>query len=244
MASAVPRSALEDLRTRRLRGLALVAFVAAVWLAGALYCSGYEQLARGIDNWPGSLWWSAAAVLPWLALFEWSKSERGKAATRAPLHLAAAIVVTAALSLGVEAGVDALLGHATAPIALSLMRRLPAVAAAVVLILWSRAGQPAQIAAGDENLTAMAGSIDWIGAADNYVELHIGGRMVMRRTTMRAAERALAPLGFVRIHRRFLVNGARIADIAGPPGDLRVRLASGAELPAGRAYAANLSAIA
>ena len=78
--------------------------------------------------------------------------------------------------------------------ALALMRRLAGRRQrALVLILWARAGarrsspQPA-----DDSLAALAGSIDWVAAADNYVELHIGGRVTMRRMTMREAERALA----------------------------------------------------
>ena len=57
---------------------------------------------------------------------------------------------------------------------------------------------------------------------------------------MRDAERALGPRGFVRIHRRYLVNRGRIANILGTNGDRIVQLASGAELPVGRAFAANL----
>ena len=61
----------------------------------------------------------------------------------------------------------------------------------------------------------------------------------MRRMTMRQAERILAPHGFIRIHRRFLVNRARI-DRLGNDGERVIRLADGGELPVGRAFAANL----
>jgi DNA-binding LytR/AlgR family response regulator len=59
--------------------------------------------------------------------------------------------------------------------------------------------------------------------------------------TMRDAEEALRGRGFVRIHRRFMVNRDRIAAIAGSNGDRVVRLADGTELGVGRAFAPNLS---
>ena len=91
----------------------------------------------------------------------------------------------------------------------------------------------------DPELEALAGSIDWLAAADNYVELRIGGRVTMRRMTMRQAERSLAGRGFVRIHRRYLVNRNRIVEVRGN-GDKSVRLSCGVELPVGGRYAANL----
>ncbi|MEO7655612.1 MAG: hypothetical protein ABIS23_08005, partial [Sphingomicrobium sp.] len=62
MASAAPPASLDRLRVRPLRGGLLAGVAAAVWLAGALYCSGYELLSSGLDNWPKSLLWAAAAV--------------------------------------------------------------------------------------------------------------------------------------------------------------------------------------
>lgn len=86
-----------------------------------------------------------------------------------------------------------------------------------------------------------AGSIDWIAAADNYIELQIGQRTLIRRMTLRAAERELASFEFVRIHRRYLINRRRIEVVAGTNGDRRARIA-GSELPIGRRYAARLDA--
>ena len=241
MARVAPHPLIERLRSEPLRGPALIAAILIVWVAGAAYCSGYEALRSGVDNWPGSLLWSAAAVLPWLALFEWSKTVAGRRTTRLPLRLAIALVATAAASLGIEFEIDALSGGQMATLALSLLRRLPAAGACLLLILWSRAGLAAdRAAAGDDSLSAMAQSIDWVSAADNYVELHIAGRTMMRRMTMRQAEQTLAAHGFIRIHRRFLVNRARIDRCAGD-GERVIRLAGGGELPVGRAFAANLT---
>ena len=229
---------LERLRSERLRGAPLVVVTLVVWLAGAFYCSGYEALSTGLDNWPGSLWWSAAAVLPWLALFEWSKSAAGQRLTGSWSRLAIALCATAAASLLLEYAVNALTASSQTPLALALMRRLPAIGTSFVLILWAQAASAGEREA-DPELEALAGSIDWLAAADNYVELRIGGRVTMRRMTMRQAERSLAGRGFVRIHRRYLVNRNRIVEVRGN-GDRSVRLSCGVELPVGGRYAANL----
>ena len=76
-------------------------------------------------------------------------------------------------------------------------------------------------------------------AADNYVALRVEGRTAMRRMTMREAEQALSPHGFVRIHRRFLVNSSRVAELRGN-GKPFVRLTDGTELPVGQAFRDNL----
>src|SRR4051794_26470812 len=92
---------------RPLRGPALVATVLIVWLAGAAYCHGYERLLTGIDEWPGSLLWSAAALLPWLALWEWTKSTRGRAVARSIPLLIAVLVAVGLASLLLELGINA-----------------------------------------------------------------------------------------------------------------------------------------
>jgi hypothetical protein len=229
------------LRGEPLRGLALAALILLIWVTGALYCSGYEALSTGIDNWPGSLIWSAVAVLPWLALFEWSKSETGRRLTARPADLAAFLAGTAILSLSLEAVAALIEGNSRTPLALALMRRFPAVAMSLVLILWARQAKPMSAREVDAALSSLAPTIDWVSAADNYVELHIGGRVTMRRMTMAEAEQALASRGFVRIHRRYLVNRQRISAIRGN-GEKIVRLADGAELPVGKKFASNLLA--
>jgi hypothetical protein len=241
MATVPATGPLERLRTEPLRGAALAAEVLVVWIAGALYCSGYERLLSGLDNWPGSLVWSAVAILPWLALFEWSKSRAGRQIVGSPLKLVIALVLIGAVSLALARLIDFADGHST-PVALSILRRLPAAGVGLLLILWSRAAASARErdAEAEASLSSLAASIDWIEAADNYVELHIAGRTVMRRMTMHDAEQALAGRGFVRIHRRFLVNRARVQSIIGTNGDRLVRVA-GKELPVGRSYAVRLN---
>ncbi len=214
-----------------------------MWLGGAAYCHGYERLLTGATEWGGSLMWSAVAVLPWFALFEWSKLPAGSMATRRPLVLLGLVIGIAALSIIFEYGInwsnDALSDH----LGLLIMRRLPAIAAALMLIALARKAvlrrpaDPSAIA-----LENLAEAIEFVAAADNYVELHSNGRVTMRRTTLADAERALAGRGFVRIHRRYLVNRAQIIAIVGN-GDKHVRLANGTELPVGRRFAPNLPVI-
>lgn len=237
MASAAPTSLLEQFRTAPLRGNPLAGVTLAMWLAGAIYCSGYERLLSGLDNWPDSLLWSAVAVLPWLALFEWSKSEKGRQQVERRGRLALLLVTTAALSLLLEVLVNRTTGAEQASLALALLRRLPAIAFCLLLILWARAGMTKALT--DKDLPELASSIELVSAADNYIELHIGGRIVMRRMTMREAERALAGRGFVRIHRRYLVKRKRIEAVVGN-GSKKVKLTGGVELPVGSRYAANL----
>ena len=244
MATIAPRLSLGRFFFEPIRGGALVISGLAVWLAGASYCHGYQYFLTGEEtgSWSGSLTWSAIAVVPWFALFEWSKEPQGLEATRRPAMLAALVLAIAAFSIRLEYLVDFCVGDVTDRFGLLVMRRLPAIGVSVLLItLTRRAVLRRPVNPATVELGTIAKAIDWIEAADNYVELHVGGRTVMRRMTMRDAEEALRGRGFVRIHRRFMVNRDRIAAIAGSNGDRVVRLADGTELGVGRAFAPNLS---
>ena len=239
MQSTLPRL-LPDFMRAPLSGLRLIAATAAVWIAGAIYCSGYEALVRGGHNWPGSLVWSASSILPWWALFEWSKSDGGRRFLAGPARLALAIALVAVGSLLLALVILKTEGQST-PLALSIWRRLPAAAFSIVLIAWSRSGtsRPARVPpAPTQELVQIAPSVDWIEAADNYVELHLGEVVSMRRMTLAQAESALAKCGFVRIHRRFLVNWARVTALEGTGAAQVVLLANGTSLPVGRAFGA------
>lgn len=230
-----------------------VPLAAAVLTAGAAYCLGYEGLRGGIGGWPGSFLWSACAVLPWLLLFElvkrveWDRDRPLDAATVALL-----LVGTGALSVGLEFVADWLRGGRSAPIGLQLLRRLPAIAATLLLLLLARRGQRAALAAARppaspseaEALRRHADAIRWIQAADNYLELHLPGQVLMRRLTMREAATILEPLGFVRIHRSFLVNRRHVRAVVRGKGGPAVETADGALLPTGRAFSAELRRLA
>jgi hypothetical protein len=244
MASIAPRFSVGRYFFEPIRGGALVVCGLIVWLAGASYCHGYQYFLTGEESgpWSGSLMWSAIAVVPWFALFEWSKEPQGVEATRRPAMLIALVLGIAALSISLEYLIDFCLGDVTDRFGLLVMRRLPAIGVSVLLIALTRKAalrrppNPATV-----EIAAIAKAIDWVEAADNYIELHVGGRTVMRRMTMRDAAQALGSRGFVRIHRRFLVNRDRIAEVVGTNGDRVVRLVDGTELGVGRAFASNLT---
>ena len=55
--------------------------------------------------------------------------------------------------------------------------------------------------------------IDWIEAADNYVELHVGKQSHLLREKMSVLETRLAPEKFVRISRSTIVNVERLKEL-------------------------------
>jgi two-component system LytT family response regulator len=241
MASLAPRPNLLRLFFEPLRGASLFGCGMVVWLAGAAYCHGYQRLLAGTaGDWSGSLTWSAIAVVPWFALFEWSKQPQGADATRRPALLVGLVLGIAALSIALEYLVDFCIGDMSDRFGLLVMRRLPAIGVTVLLIALTRKAVLRRApSAGTVDLAAIADAIDWVEAADNYVELHSRGKVSLRRMTMREAAETLQRHDFVRIHRRFLVNRAKIRSMH-LNGKRAVVLESGAELPVGRAYEVNL----
>ena len=79
--------------------------------------------------------------------------------------------------------------------------------------------------------------IEWIEAAHNYVELHMGKETHLLRQTLNAIEARLAPDKFVRISRSTIVNLERIKELQ--PlfrGDYAVTLQNGTQLTLSRRY--------
>jgi hypothetical protein len=242
MATLAPRPSLSRFFFEPVRGAPLFVCGVVIWLLGAAYCHGYQHLRTGTaGGWTGSLSWSAIAVVPWFALFEWSKQPQGVEAMRRPAMLVALVVGIAALSIALEYTVHFCIGEVSDRFGLLVMRRLPAIGVSVLLIALTRKAvlrrppNPATI-----ELSAIAAAIDWVEAADNYVEIHSVGKVTLRRMTMQEAANSLERHGFVRIHRRFLVNKGRMVTI----GERSVRLRTGDELPVGTAFAANLRGLA
>lgn len=231
----------------------LVPLAAVVLAAGAAYCLGYEGLQGGIGGWPGSYLWSAYAVLPWLALFELVKrAEWERDRPFDPAVLALLLVGTGIFSIGLEYLVDWLRASRSAPAGLLVMRRLPAIAATLLLLLLTRrerktalaAAPPPATASEAEALRGQAESVHWIQAADNYLELHLPGRVLMLRLTMREAAAILEPEGFVRIHRSYLVNRRHVAAVVRDNGRMVVQIRDGVLLPTGRAFSAEVRRLA
>lgn len=86
--------------------------------------------------------------------------------------------------------------------------------------------------------------IDWIGAAGDYVELHVRGDVHLFETSLAALEHALPPDEFARIHRAALVRMDRVTEVRSlGRGDALVRLADGTDLRMSRRYRANLAGL-
>lgn len=87
--------------------------------------------------------------------------------------------------------------------------------------------------------------IDWIAAAENYVELHVGRACHLLQVTMATLERSLDAASFVRVHRSTIVQIARITALeATPGGEYLITLADGTTLRSGRTYADRLRTLA
>jgi two-component system LytT family response regulator len=77
--------------------------------------------------------------------------------------------------------------------------------------------------------------IDYIEAQDDYVAVHAGGRSFLKEQPLADLEGLLDPGGFVRIHRRYILNLARLAKIEMGMSDTRIAvLADGTQLPISR----------
>jgi DNA-binding LytR/AlgR family response regulator len=69
------------------------------------------------------------------------------------------------------------------------------------------------------------------------VRLHIGERSLLMRDTLANLETRLDPARFVRVHRRLIVQLARVTSAESlPAGEYVLRLASGRSIRSGRTY--------
>jgi len=83
--------------------------------------------------------------------------------------------------------------------------------------------------------------IDWVAAAGNYVELHVGPKSHLMRKTMNTVEAKLDPQRFLRIHRSAIVNVERIKELRPRRyGDHQIVLFGGTQLILKRCHAAKL----
>lgn len=204
----------------------LVAGCLAVAILVAVYCVAYTWLAGRPESFGQSLAWALANVCPWLVAIELGKRARGPAELLLILFAASAASILAGYGLGASDD----------PLPFEVLRRAPSliVAVAAIALLRSDVGGK-QRSLGD--IPLLPRQIDWIRAAGNYVELRAGGRTIVHRTSISAAERDLERHGFVRIHRSTLVRRDRIARVR--PQD--VVLHDGTHLPVGKRYRASLA---
>ncbi|RKG92364.1 LytR/AlgR family response regulator transcription factor [Corallococcus terminator] len=79
--------------------------------------------------------------------------------------------------------------------------------------------------------------IEYIEAADYYVQIHAGGKAYLHRETMQSLEARLDPERFMRIHRSAIVNSRRIRELRSEGRrELVVVLTGGAELRVARSH--------
>jgi two-component system LytT family response regulator len=86
--------------------------------------------------------------------------------------------------------------------------------------------------------------IDYFESQDDYVSLKVGDKTLLKEQTLAELEQLLDPGRFVRIHRRYLLNVARLAKIEQSVTDSRVAvLQDGTEIPISRSGYAKLREI-
>jgi two-component system LytT family response regulator len=87
----------------------------------------------------------------------------------------------------------------------------------------------------------MDSTFEWIGAAGDYVELHVSGRCHLFRETMASLERRLDPAKFIRIHRSRIIQVANIVELQSIDNrEFTVKVSDGSEHRASRTYADRL----
>ena len=85
------------------------------------------------------------------------------------------------------------------------------------------------------------GKIDYIESQDDYVAVKAGGKTYLKEQTLAELEALLDPGGFVRIHRRYILNLSRLAKIELAVTDSRIAiLTDGTQLPVSRSGYARL----
>lgn len=76
--------------------------------------------------------------------------------------------------------------------------------------------QPAgklSVRVGNRIILIAPADIDWIGAAGDYAELHVGAKVWLMRESMSTLAAKLGPLGFARIHRSTIVKADRVVEL-------------------------------
>ena len=87
-------------------------------------------------------------------------------------------------------------------------------------------------------------TIDWIGAAGDYAEIHAAGRTMLIEESLTSLGERLPAAEFARIHRSALIRIDRVREIAPiGRGDAHVRLIGGEQLRLSRRFRDNLATL-
>jgi two-component system LytT family response regulator len=93
------------------------------------------------------------------------------------------------------------------------------------------------VRSGENTLFVPINEVDWIEAFQNYVRLHAGPAIYLLHVPMNTIEDVLDSNRFLRIHRSYIVNVRRIAQLWSiAHGQYAVELKSGQRLQSGRTY--------
>jgi two-component system, LytTR family, response regulator len=120
--------------------------------------------------------------------------------------------------------------------------------ASMVERVWQMLGQTSEkyvarftVQTGTRIQIVLADDIEWIGAAGDYVELHVSGRCHLFRETMASLEQRLDPAKFIRIHRSRIIQAANIVELQSIDNrEFTVKVSDGSEHRASRTYADRL----
>lgn len=243
----------------------LATTICAAWFARrfALADGGDLSVGRSLV-WQGAIYaaWLPAIGVVWITLRRFGAGPRGVMAAFAtglgvvPLEALAASLIDQAFAGGGDLSAQVL---GRTPVCILLHTAIVAVGLAAVhhdraaaararnalleAALAEARSQPEPIT---ERLMVMSGSrrvpveiasVEWFGAADNYVVVHWDGREGLMRATLQSLEARLDPRLFARAHRSALVNLSKVSQ-AQPlsDGSWRLTLASGAEVVTSRTY--------
>ncbi|MBV7257092.1 LytTR family transcriptional regulator DNA-binding domain-containing protein [Pacificimonas sp. WHA3] len=208
----------------------LAAFCGAVVIGAAIYCLIYNMLAGYQETLWNALRWPIVNLVPFIIALEHAR--RCTRWTQRSIFIGIAITASLLLDFAIGDGES---------VAFELTRRLPTLGLSYALLLigdarFAAAPAPARLSDA-MTLPVPAEMVDQVRAAQNYVELHIGDRVITHRATMAQMERALPQDSFVRIHRSRIIRRDRIAKI----GCGTVILNCGTELGVGARYRAHLN---
>lgn len=103
-------------------------------------------------------------------------------------------------------------------------------------------GQVIWVRGNKRSIRLLVSSIEWLEAQGNYVYVHATEASGMLRSSLLSLEEKLQPHGFIRVHRSALCQKRHMQGLKRTSaGTLAIILNSGAELPVGRRYAANVT---
>lgn len=94
------------------------------------------------------------------------------------------------------------------------------------------------IKSGTEQHRVRYSDILFLEATGNYVSFYLEDRKILSRMTMADAEKLLPARSFVRVHRSYIVQSARVEKI-----DRSLLFVNGQEIPVGEAYLSQVNAI-